>query len=608
MSRIAQMWLIAITQMMKKYILIIAVVIAGLNISSRAETLYLGYTEGANASGAPVGIGMGENMWIDMAIKIPGSTIKTLAGAKITGVNGSCYSAASIETLHIWLRNDLEGENLAEFELVPNQLNKVKKGINKLTFKTPWEIPADFEGDLYIGFGYKYDSGNARGLAAFETPIPGAFYLYRADGQWYDFSHMGAACIEAVVEGDNLPKVNPQLSQVSFPPYFVATREEYTPTMIVHNFGTEELTALDCTALFGDSYSLTNTLDVNIASGKMGKLSVTYNPEFSNTGDCPVTLTVAPGNGVADADNDNNSMSGAFVIAEKEYPRYVLTEEFTTEMCGSCPEATTLINEMLTREEYQNMILVCHHSGYLTDFLTTDWDEEYARLYGGGVFAPGLCADRVFCNVRDIVIFPETEEMIAEMWNNRLKEPAFVELNISAVESAETNEITVTVTGEKCIETIAENPSITVWLIEDNVAAQNQANGGKDYKHHHVCRAVQSDNYWGEPVTFDSNNCYTYTCTFAIEDDWVRDNMHIVALIGENGPGYKEHEVCNARRVTLSEGLGSVGSIEADIEVVATEYYNISGQRVDNPEEGIYICKETLSNGSARVKKCVIRE
>ena len=98
---------------MKKIILtvIVTLLCAGL---VNAEKLYLSYTEGKNYTGAPVGIGSGDNMWIDMAIKIPGSTIKAMAGAKITGVNGSCTSIADIETVHAWLRTDLEGENPIE--------------------------------------------------------------------------------------------------------------------------------------------------------------------------------------------------------------------------------------------------------------------------------------------------------------------------------------------------------------------------------------------------------------------------------------------------------------------------------------------------------------
>lgn len=571
-----------------------------------AETLSLGYTEGKNYTGAPMGIGAGDNMWIDMAIKIPGSTIRTLAGAQITGVNGSCSSIADVETFHIWLRQDLEGENLAEFTLVPNQLNNVKKGINKLKFKTPWEIPADFEGDLYIGFGYKYSSGNARGLAVSTNPIPGGFYMLRADSLWYDYSHLGSACIEAIVEGENLPKINPQLSRIDLPEFYIKTREEYTPTFVIHNFGTETLASIDVTAQFDGCEAITQQVAVDTESGMMETFTLSFNPQDAPINATNATFTIAPTTG-EDADTENNSLAGTFTTAPQEYQHRVLSEEFTTEMCGSCPAITKWTHEELQKEEFKDIIMVCHHAGYKTDFLTTAWDSEYTKLYGGGTFAPGFAADRAILSQNDIVFFPTPNEALTDWWKVRLAEPALVsvDLKVTQSENAE-NEIVVEVWGEKCIETIAENPSVTVWLIEDGIPAVEQANGGKDYIHNHVNRAVQSENYWGEPVTFEGDK-YNYSCTFTLDEGWVKENMYVVAFIGENGSNYKKHLVRNANRVKLTDQIDAVESIEADKEVINTEYFDITGQRVINPDKGIYIIRKSYSDGSVDTQKSIIR-
>ena len=590
---------------MKRNILILAFSILGIVLAG-AETLSLSYSEGKNASGAPMGIGTGDNMWIDMAIKIPGSTVRTLAGAQITGINGSCTSAADIERLHIWLRSDLEGENLAHFELIPNQLNNIKKGQNKLKFKTPWEIPADYEGDLYIGFGYKYVSGNARGLAVNTNPVPGGFYLLRADSLWHDYSHLGTACIEAIVEGDNLPKHNLQLSRVDFPQYFVQTRQQYTPTFVLHNFGTETVTSVDIEALFNNTIVEKKQVDIDVNSGMMEIFTLDFNPAITATGETTMAININPTD-ATDADPENNSITGTFITAPYEYNRRVLTEEFTTEMCGSCPQLAKWIGTELEKEEYNDVILVCHHAGYYTDFLTTDWDTEYLTLYGGGTFAPAVGVDRSIYTQNDVVIFPNPNETLAEWWTTRLATPALVSVDINVQQSAENeNEIIVEVSGEKCIDKIAENPCVTVWLVEDNIPAQSQANGGKDYIHRHVNRAIQSDNYWGEPVTFD-NNKYTYTCTFTLDEAWVRDNLEIVAFISENGSKYTEHEICNANKIDLNTGLNSINAVTANREVVNTVYYTITGQRITAPRNGIYICQKTYSDGTTETTKTIIR-
>lgn len=591
---------------MRKYILLLVALALGATLSS-AETLSLGYTEGKNYSGSPMGIGTGDNMWIDMAIKIPGSTIRTLAGAQITGVNGSCSSIADIETVHAWLRTDLEGENLVEFTLKPNQLNNIKKGINKLSFKTPWEIPADFEGDLYIGFGYKYKSGNARGLAVSTNPIPGGFYMLRSDSIWYDYSHLGSACIEAIVVGENLPKINPQLSRVDFPEYFIKSRQEYRPTFFIHNFGTEKLTSLDIHAQFDGCEPMTQNTSINIESGMMEKFTLSFNPQDAPINTTNVTFSIQPVAG-EDADLENNSFAGTFITSPIEYHHRVLSEEFTTEKCGSCPEITLWVHNELQKEEFKDVIMVCHHAGYRTDFLTTKWDSEYTKLYGGGTFAPGFAADRAIYTNNDIVFFPEANEAITEWWTQQLNEPAVVSVDLKATPSQTADdEIVVEVWGEKAIENIAENPSVTVWLVEDGIPAESQANGGKDYIHNHVNRAVQSENYWGEPITFEDNK-YSYTCTFKLDESWVKENMYVVAFIGENGNKYTQHFIRNANRIKLTDALNSVKSIEADKDIVKTEYFNITGQSVTNPQSGVFIVRKSYSDGSFDTHKTIIRK
>lgn len=50
-------------------------------------------------------------------------------------------------------------------------------------------------------------------------------------------------------------------------------------------------------------------------------------------------------------------------------------------------------------------------------------------------------------------------------------------------------------------------------------------------------------------------------------------------------------------------GVGSINSVEE----VSAEFYNLAGQRVNNPENGIYIKRSTLSDGSVIVNKVVRR-
>lgn len=76
---------------------------------------------------------------------------------------------------------------------------------------------------------------------------------------------------------------------------------------------------------------------------------------------------------------------------------------------------------------------------------------------------------------------------------------------------------------------------------------------------------------------------------------------------------YVEQETTYSEIVTLNVLTGEVttGDLPTGIDsilsgsVVSTEYYTIGGQKVNNPDKGIYIMRSTLSNGRTVVKKVV---
>ncbi|MBO7467811.1 MAG: autotransporter-associated beta strand repeat-containing protein [Bacteroidaceae bacterium] len=59
-------------------------------------------------------------------------------------------------------------------------------------------------------------------------------------------------------------------------------------------------------------------------------------------------------------------------------------------------------------------------------------------------------------------------------------------------------------------------------------------------------------------------------------------------------------------RVTDDPEL-SVARLLVEPEVVSTEYYDLRGTRLDAPQRGIFICRKTMSNGSVRVEKVVLK-
>lgn len=573
-----------------------------------ADTMNISYAEGKNTNGAPVGVAFGDLNEIESAFYLPESTVKLLTGNKIAGINGCLTSNADISNVYIFVRSKLDGENLAYFKLTPNQLNPVKRGVNKLKFKTPWTIPADLEGGLYIGFGYIITDDNARGLSANSTPIPGAFFLRRRDGKWYDFSDKGSASIEAVIEGDNLPGVNLRLSRVDTPEAFVMSKGNLDVRFFVHNFGTRAVSAFDIVAEIEGKEVARQRVTQTVEPNAMGVCTVSLRPEVAQSGDKEVTYRIEGIAEGADEDMADNARDGEFEAVAKDYPRHILSEEFTTESCGSCPPVVEMLHGLLQKPEYANVIQVAHHAGYKTDHLTTPFHETYVSLFGGGSFAPGLCVERRAYETWDQVYFPEDEKMVTEVWDAALSKPALVSVNLTAnyTDEAE-NKLRVNVWGEKSTLHLAQNPVVTVWLVENGLPSKHQASATKDFIHNHVTRAVGSADVWGDPVSFEGDT-YSYTCTMDLDPSWVKENMEVVAFLGENTGKYNGHEVKNAAVMPFS-AIGDTGvqGVAADSPVVSTEYFDLAGRRIAEPTQGIAIKRVTRADGSVRTFKTVVR-
>lgn len=591
---------------MLKKIFTTGMLLALIGTVAQADTIKLGYSSGIFSSSTPVGSGFGDNEWVEEAIRIPASTMKTLTGARITAITGCLPSVADVSTVRIWVKTDLEGEPLAEFELVPNQLHNIKKGYNNLSFKTPWEIPADFNSDLYIGFGHKIKSGNARGISATETPMPGGFFLRRADGKWYDFSDRGTACIEAQVEGDNLPAVNLNLGNVTSGDIFVAAKKENIANIYVQNFGTERITGFDVTASCG-TIKDTRHQSAGLEPGEMGRYQLTFNLPDMPTGEIEIAYSVENVNASVDSDPYNNSATVVMQSVSHDFPRYVLSEEFTTELCGNCPEVVKTVHNLLEKPEYSHIIQVCHHAGYKTDFLTEPWHETFTTLFGGGTFAPGLAVDRALQKPGTIVFFPETDDMITDMWEKRLATPAVVSANISArYTSDDESEIEVTLSGEKSIEKLSDSPCVNIMLLESGIPQQYQANAYAGFVHDYVSRAVSAADYWGDAVEFDGDT-YTMTCTMKLEPAWNKSNMQIVAYIGNNG-SWSGKEIHNAARMNLSEiKTGGIDSVMESAEIREVRYFDLTGRPLHAPVQGIVIKQILYDNGNVRTIKSALK-
>ena len=592
--------------MTMKKILLSIIACLGLFGSGHAEVsdINLGYCGGQSPKS---GIKhSGDSKWVSGAIYIPASTLNTYGGNQINGVQAGLMSKLNVEELKVWLRTDLDGENIAEQTITADDDPKIIKGWNPVKFDTPWDIPSDNGKGLYIGYSY-FQKKTSQAMGILENPTPNALFVKFDEEPWEDCSGKGLLCVEALVSGDNLPKVNLALSSLDIPDVYVIDNGTMIIGGKVQNLATYTVTGFDVSAFVGGEKTGTAHVDCDIPYNSAYEFSVELPLGITSLGDGTGSLTVSIDNinEGSDEDMSDNTLSADFLIAEHDFKHRIFVEEFTTEQCPNCPRVGTYIHDALEKEEFKDdVIVVCHHSGYYTDWLTSSFDANYLWLFndGGSTYAPAISVDRSLHNDHTSVWCPSSSSEMESAWKKAINRPAFVSLNITAdIDPEDDNHITVKVNGAKSLDELCENPTITVYVVEDYIAARNQAGASNSYTHYHVNRAVNS--VWGDEIQFDGDE-YEYTCEFNLSQLWVRDNLQIVAMIGNyNSLNAADCAVMNASNLPFSEfGTTDVKGIDTD-GTEKTEIYTVSGIRMTDKAlaPGIYIQK----TGNKTTKKAI---
>lgn len=469
----------------------------------------------------------------------------------------------------------------------------------------PYIIPSDCEG-LYIGYSF-YQSKPLYGIATVDPMSEYGLYCRLGENEWTDMSEEGTLSLEAVVAGESLPAVDLTLADVASTPLYVADNGTLRIEGTVWNRAVKTVSGFDLRFVTEDKFTFTQHYDAEIPhNGTYGfSAEVEMDPSLASqtSGFTDIELcNIAEGD---DADISDNRASVKYSIVRHDYAHKILVEEFTTEQCVNCPRVANYIHESLQKDEFRDKVtVVCHHSGYHTDWLTTSFDKEYEWFFnaGGATFAPAIMVDRDARDGNTCVLSVSSHDFLEERWRSALLEQGLASVDISAsFDKMDENRIKVRIDGTKAVDEICGNPHVTVYVVEDNVEARLQNGAESGWTHHHVNRAVNAT--WGEPVGFVGDD-YTYECEFTLSPEWNRDNLSIVAVLSNyNRNDPSDCKAVNSSSIPLSAATDGVGMTADDSDMPA-EYYTISGMKVNETElsPGIYLRKS-----SGRVKKIHIR-
>ncbi len=583
---------------MKKTILSIIAFIIALAADAQQSGVPIGYSNGEVSTSGVISSAK-KDVWRSAAIHIDRQLIGTFADCHIDSIRAGIASKINVDSLVVWLRTSLDGENIAQGGISKADL---QKGWNRVALDKPYDIPASLADGLYIGYSYHQKSSTMGFSIITSEHNDGGLYVKEPDGEWEDLSDKGTLSVEALAYGDKLPQVNLALTDLSTQPTYAISNGKLKVSAKVRNLATLTVSGFTfrCSV---DGYEGTYDVPQTCSLGYKDEQTFDFvvdNPNVGEADQSPRTLTVTITDIKEGSDEavDDNTLKAQFDVVAQDYTRYVLLEEFTTEQCTNCPRMASYIKTLLADEKYAERVnVVTRHAGYYTDWLTATCDNDYLWLFnaGGSTYAPAVMYDRSVLDGGSTAVYcPGSQEELNAYIDYELTQPAYVNLNISVTDDAnDPHLLHVNVKGSRSKDDFTSLPArINVVAVEDDILARSQAGAASGYMQQHVNRGFNS--VWGDEIEWNGND-YEYSCDIKIKNDCKRENMQVVAYISNYNPNdATDCQIANSARVEYANWTTGVESIVSSDTDSPASYYDLSGNSISGTPatKGIYIKKQ----------------
>ncbi|MBR4886638.1 MAG: Omp28-related outer membrane protein [Muribaculaceae bacterium] len=596
---------------MKKAYTIIIMLLMFVGYASAQESedvFYLGYCNGEINS---LGTGKSGECVVSAAIMIPKEDLGLFVGCDINKVRvGLAYWYGDLrpESITGWIRHSLDGPNEAEgttTELKPEAWSEI-------AFTDTYKITG--ENDIYIGYSYHQDKKlNCMSLSG--TSVPNGCWIAKND-KWVDYSsnNYGNVSVEAIVTGDNLPKFNLALKSCGVAHLSVRHGENIIVNYEIENIGARPVEEFILKYEIGDNYRNEVSVKTPIAYRQhiLDQIEIPTSEIAYSEKAMPIKITLLISES-EDEDMTNNTAEFKVAMYETAFPRKVLLEQFTTELCTFCPAAGERIATALDGENYSDKVVwVCHHVGYGVDWLTIEESKDYTFFYGDmkNQSAPAIMLNRRYNPNASKDGFPIQQvgrvEDIEDVLDYELADPGFVSVDVKM--SHDGTNLYVTVEGEKLalLDDFCDLPRLSVFVIESNIETRYQIGAGEDFLHENALRQVLSDR-WGDIIAWNGNQ-YKMTYNVPLDETWVTENLQVVAFVhNHDAEDIFNCIVFNSEETKIGEFSG-VENIGIDSEIAEIKYFNMQGIEFDTTpaEDGIYLKQVKYRNGKTEKSKIII--
>lgn len=428
--------------------------------------------------------------------------------------------------------------------------------------------------------------------------------------------------------GQGCPNNDIQLLRLTTTDYALLN-ENFDVTGTILNKGLDNITSFNIVYKIGETTSEVFTVEnLNLTTGSTYNFKHNVAHQFAESGRFDVEVIVSEPNTLTDENENDNSIIKTIVVPKSVVQRKVLLENFTTAQCPNCPAAHDMINGWFTNG-LENVIWLAHHAGYYTDSWTIPVNEDLLVFFndGGATYAPAMMLDRYHFSERNNPgpVFFTGETYAKTLVDQRVAEPAFVNLAIEGEINSSTLDLDLTISGQFTADLSGKDIRLGLYILEDGLTG-TQAGATGTYTHDHVVRKALSASFGDENVITSSGEDDTYSKTYesTLNSSWKIDNLTIVAFLAEYNEDVNKRTVLNAASIKAKElltqtGIDFTSTLNANIypnpsngnvkisgvNNAKIEVYNAIGQNVfslENYMENNEINLSHLNNGVYLIK------
>ncbi|MDA3867244.1 MAG: Omp28-related outer membrane protein, partial [Salinivirgaceae bacterium] len=375
--------------------------------------------------------------------------------------------------------------------------------------------------------------------------------------------------------GGGCAAVDAKLDAITTPDYAQPGNIDISGRIL--NVGADDITSYDVVYSIGidggEESAVYSVSGVQIASGEEHSFTHDVPYEFADEASYQITVTIQNVNTDQDANTENNTLSKSILITTQQEQKVVVLEQFTTEMCPNCPPVLTILEQHL--DENPNFIMMAHHSGYYTDWLTIPVSEDHLEFFndGGSTYAPAGMVDRYYNgedNDQDGTadpgpVFWDGSTYGTSYIDERTSQPAFLTVNVNGTNAD--GELSLQVSGE-FLNDFTRDLGVSLWITEDHITAENQQGATGSWVHRFSVRGAISDRL-GDPIETETTAQGTFNknYTFTIDGTWNADELYLVAFVNNMSDDVNDREIHNAVQVKLSELVAAADTYAVNFTV-----------------------------------------